>query len=134
MSNLSDDPELRKILESKARQLSSMSTGEEGELVVHLDETTFDDFISKNKVVVVDFWAPWCAPCHMLAPVIEELAHEHPEIKFAKVNADQNPGISSRYYVMSLPTILVFKDGEVVDQIIGAVPKEALEAKLKWLQ
>jgi thioredoxin len=82
-------------------------------------------------VTVVDFWAEWCAPCFILAPIIEELARDYPQVGFGKLNTDENPEIASRYGVMSLPTVLLFKDGEPVDAIIGAVPREMIEARLK---
>ncbi|MCY0860442.1 MAG: thioredoxin [Sulfolobaceae archaeon] len=134
----SGDPELQKILEEKAKQLLSKETSEEefkSGIVNHLDSKNFDKFIKRFKVAVVDFWAEWCAPCLILAPVIEELASEYLNVGFGKINSDENPDISAAYGIMSLPTVLIFKNGEVVDEVIGAVPREEIEERLKrWLE
>lgn len=130
-----NDPELQKLLENKMKQLmkSNEKKEENKELVAHLDSTNFDSFIASHKVAVVDFWAEWCAPCLILAPVIEELAHDYPQVGFGKVNSDENPDISARYGVMSLPTVIFFKNGEPVDEVIGAVPREEIESRIKML-
>ena len=86
-----------------------------------------DEVINSDKPVLVDFWAIWCGPCQMLAPIVEELSEEHPEIKFAKVNTDQQPMLAQEYGIYSIPTLLLFKDGKIVDKMVGAVPKEQLE-------
>ncbi|AOL17029.1 thioredoxin [Sulfolobus sp. A20] len=130
MTEETKDPELQKILEEKFNKIVKK---EEDELVRHLDSKTFDDFITKNKIAVVDFWAEWCAPCFILSPIIEELARDYPQIGFGKINSDENPEISARYSVMSLPTVIFFKNGEPVDAVIGAVPREEIEEKLKAL-
>lgn len=123
------DPELEKLLEEKAKRLMQQPKPE----VAHLDSKNFDTFVSSHKVAVIDFWAEWCAPCFILAPIIEELARDYPQIGFGKVNSDENPDISSRYGVMSLPTVIFFKDGEPVDEVIGAVPREEIEIRIKNL-
>ncbi|TRN00260.1 thioredoxin [Sulfolobus sp. F1] len=130
MTEETKDPELQKILEEKFNKIVKK---EEDELVRHLDSKTFDDFITKNKIAVVDFWAEWCASCFILSPIIEELARDYPQIGFGKINSDENPEISARYSVMSLPTVIFFKNGEPVDAVIGAVPREEIEEKLKAL-
>ncbi|TRM82924.1 thioredoxin [Sulfolobus sp. A20-N-F6] len=130
MTEETKDPELQKILEEKFNKIVKK---EEDELVRHLNSKTFDDFITKNKIAVVDFWAEWCAPCFILSPIIEELARDYPQIGFGKINSDENPEISARYSVMSLPTVIFFKNGEPVDAVIGAVPREEIEEKLKAL-
>ena len=82
--------------------------------------------------VVVDLWAPWCGPCHMIAPVLEELAREHAgRVKIVKVNVDEEPEISARYGVTGIPTLLVLRDGREVDRIVGAAPKQQLLARLQ---
>ncbi|QIW24918.1 thioredoxin [Sulfolobus sp. S-194] len=124
------DPELEKLLEKKAKEL--MSQKPKGE-VVHLDSKNFDSFLASHKIAVIDFWAEWCAPCLILAPIIEELAEDYPQVGFGKLNSDENPDIAARYGVMSLPTVIFFKDGEPVDEIIGAVPREELEIRIKNL-
>ena len=85
---------------------------------------------SKSKPSVVDFWAPWCGPCHMISPIVEELDGEYGgKIGFFKLNTDESPDIASRYNVMSIPTVMVFKDGEVADIVVGVTSKATLKAK-----
>jgi thioredoxin 1 len=101
--------------------------------VHELQDVTFDAEVLKSEVpVLVDFWAPWCAPCRMIAPAVEQLANEYEgKAKFGKVNIDDFPVIAQRYHIHSIPTVLVFKDGEPVNQVMGAVPKKYLEEMLK---
>ena len=95
-------------------------------------DATFDVEVLKNsKPVIVDYWAEWCGPCRQVAPVLEEIAREHGDkIDVVKLNIDQNPAVSTRYKIMAIPTMSVFKDGEVVKQIVGAKPKAALLREL----
>jgi thioredoxin 1 len=91
------------------------------------DASFADDVLSADKPVLVDFWAEWCGPCKMVAPVLEEIAGEHAEqLTIAKVNIDENPQIARQYQIMSIPTMSVFKGGEIVKTIVGAKPKAAL--------
>jgi len=95
-----------------------------------LDEAVFDQAVSSG-LVVVDFWAPWCGPCRMMTPVVEELSGEYgTKVSFCKLNVDEYSAPAVRYQVMSIPTFLVFKDGRLVDRIIGALPKEKLKARI----
>ncbi|HER54594.1 MAG TPA: thioredoxin [Candidatus Bathyarchaeota archaeon] len=104
----------------------------EGKGVVALTSSNFDSFINSDVPVIVDFWADWCMPCRMMAPVMEELAQAYDgKAKFGKVNVDQNNQISSRYGIMSIPHFLVFKNGKVVQKIVGAVGRGPLEDALK---
>jgi thioredoxin 1 len=99
---------------------------------VHLSEAGFDEFISNHKLCVIDFWAEWCAPCRFLEPIVEELAREYAgKAAFGKLNVDDNPRIAERYEIMSIPTLLVFKDGQPVHTIVGAMPKGALIEQLR---
>ncbi|MEM0165186.1 MAG: thioredoxin [Saccharolobus sp.] len=132
MTDEINDPELQKILSEKLKQMTSNKNQKNGQ-VVHLDSKNFDEFIKNNQVAVVDFWAEWCAPCLILAPVIEELAKDYPQVGFGKLNSDENPDIAARYGVMSLPTVILFKNGEPVDAVLGAVPREEIEYRLKSL-
>ena len=92
------------------------------------------EVIQANSLVLVDFWAVWCGPCRMVAPTVEELAKEYAEtLKVVKLNTDDNPDIASRYKIMGIPTLMFFKDGQKVDQVVGAVPKPQLKAKIDSL-
>jgi len=100
---------------------------------VELNGSNFADTI-KEGVTLVDFWAPWCGPCRMIAPVIEELAEEYEgKAVIAKVNTDEAPEVAGQFGIRSIPTVLFFKDGELVDQMIGAAPKAQYVAKLDAL-
>ncbi len=91
----------------------------------------FDELLRRFPAVVVDFWAEWCMPCRMIAPIVQELAEAYRgRMVFAKLNVDENPSTASRYNIMSIPTLLVFRDGKLVDQIVGALPRSLLESRL----
>jgi thioredoxin 1 len=97
----------------------------------HLNKENFEEIIKNNEKVVVDFWASWCMPCKMVAPIFEKIAEKYKnEIIFAKLNVDENPDIASEFGIMSIPTFLVFKNGEVVGKIVGAIPEKILEEKI----
>jgi len=104
---------------------------EEEALVLELTESNFDQVVKDYPLLVVDCWAEWCAPCKKVAPVIEELAEDYQgKITFAKLNVDYNPSAVGRYQLMSIPTLLIFKNGELVEQKVGAMPKTVLESVL----
>jgi thioredoxin 1 len=99
---------------------------------VHLNDSNFTGETARYPLMLVDFWAPWCGPCRMVAPVIDQLAREYAgKVVFGKVNVDENPIISNTFGIASIPTMMVFKGGKVVDVMIGAMPKGQIEMKLK---
>lgn len=92
------------------------------------------EVLKAGSLVMVDFWAVWCGPCRMIAPTVEELAKEYAgKVKVMKLNTDENPEIASRYKIMGIPTIMFFRDGQKLDQVVGAVPKPQLKAKIDSL-
>ena len=95
------------------------------------DNTFQAEVLESEKPVLVDFWAPWCGPCRVVAPVLEEIAEERPELRIVKLNTDENPQVASQYQVLSIPTLILFKNGEAVKKVIGAYPKRKLEAELE---
>ncbi len=102
--------------------------------VTHLADSTFNNFINSSPIAVVDCWASWCGPCRMIAPIIEELAKQYAgKIVFGKLNVDENHEIPVKYGIMSIPTLLFFKNGQHVDTLIGAVPKSVIEQKINQL-
>jgi thioredoxin 1 len=99
---------------------------------IEVTDDTFESTIADNKLVLVDFWAPWCGPCRMVAPVLDEIAGEHGDkVTIAKVNTDENQVVASKHGIMSIPTMMLFKDGEKIDQMVGALPKPQIMAKLE---
>jgi thioredoxin len=105
------------------------------EWLQHLDERNYDEaLVAAEGVMMVDFWAEWCGPCRAIGPVLEDLARTSKgAVTLAKVNVDENPGLAARYGIRSIPTILFVKDGKVRDQVVGAVPKAQIQAKLATL-
>ena len=94
---------------------------------ININKNNFqNEIMDSEKTVLLDFWAPWCAPCRMVAPIIEEIAGERPDIKVGKINVDEQPELASKFGIMSIPTLVVMKNGKIVQQISGARPKSAI--------
>ena len=112
-----------------------LTDGQDLDRPVDITDRTFDsEVLSFQGPVLVDCWAPWCGPCRMVGPVLEQLASEYAgRVKVAKLNVDENPQIASRYSIRSIPTMLLFKKGEMVNSMVGALPKEEIERHLKSL-
>ena len=91
----------------------------------------FDSIVNDSLPVLVDFWAPWCGPCRMLSPIVDEVAEERSDVKVGKVNVDEQPDLAAQFGVMSIPTLVVFKNGEEIDRSVGALPKARLQALLE---
>ncbi len=104
-----------------------------GDKVITVGDANFEEEILKSDIpALVDFWASWCAPCRAIAPIIEEMAETYSgKVKIAKLNVDENPATPGKYGVRGIPTLILFKDGKVVDQLVGAVPKAQIENLIK---
>ena len=99
--------------------------------ITEVTDTNFQaEVLESDQPVLVDFWAPWCGPCRVVAPVLEEIAGERDDLRIVKLNTDENPQTAGSYGIMSIPTMILFKHGQPVKQIVGAKPKRALEAEL----
>jgi thioredoxin 1 len=131
------DEELERIKQKKLRELLQASdTFSNPSQSFHntpiiVTDVTFQQTIQQHALVVVDCWAIWCAPCRMIAPVIESLAQDYVgKIVFAKLDVDQNPQVSHQYQIQSIPTLLIFKHGRLIDRLVGALPRQLLEPRI----
>ena len=98
---------------------------------ININKNNFqNEVLNSEKKVLLDFWAPWCGPCRMVAPILDEIAAERPDVKIAKVNVDEEAELAGRFSVFSIPTLVVFKDGKVVNQSVGARPKSSILSML----
>ena len=98
---------------------------------ININNNNFlSEVMSSEKKVLLDFWAPWCGPCRMVVPMVEEIAKERPDIKVGKINVDENPELATRFGIMSIPTLVVMENGKIVNQATGARPKNAILAML----
>lgn len=98
--------------------------------IVITKENFDSDVLKAEGTVLVDFWATWCGPCRMLSPIVDEVASERPDVKVGKINVDEQPELAQQFGIMSIPTLLVFKNGEKVQESVGLIPKEKVEALL----
>jgi thioredoxin 1 len=123
-----EDEELERIKAEKMKEIMS----QQNPGVVELNSSSFDNFLKTNLAIVVDLWADWCMPCRIMAPVMEELAKDYAgKALFARVDVDRNSEIANRYRIMSIPHFLIFKNGTLVEKIVGAVGRGPLENALK---
>lgn len=131
---ISEEDELKRIKERKMRELMKEfkeKKGMTGE-VIHITDSNFSKVVGENSLVLVDFFADWCMPCRMMAPIVEELAKEYAgKVLVGKINVDENPATADQFQVFSIPTLVIMKSGEEVDRIVGFVPKSQIEARLK---
>ena len=135
-----EDEELERMKRRKLEEMMGRVTGRTEEVKpssktsgkpVDLTDATFTKFVKDNAMAVVDVWAPWCGPCRFVSPVVEEIARDYAgRIAFGKLNVDQNRRVASEYGIMGIPTILVFKNSKLVDQIVGAMPRQGLEPRI----
>jgi thioredoxin 1 len=126
-----DQPTQNKPIQEKPTQEVHVQGTPLHDKPIHITDDAFDKVVKENRYVVVDFWAEWCRPCHAIAPTIEELARKYAgKVVFAKINSDENQRKFQEYGVMGIPTLLFFKDGKLVDQVIGAMPKAQFEQRV----
>ena len=123
--------ELEQIRERKISELQEQMSTPKIDKPIVVSDRNFDQTTKSYPLLVVDCWAAWCAPCRAIAPIVDELAKEYSgKVVFGKLNVDENPETTQRFGVMAIPTLLVMKDGQEVDRVVGIVPKNQLEAKV----
>ena len=132
---MGEDPELEKILARKLKLMKEASENKKEDSAADkptvLTDETFKETVKNHPFVVVDCWASWCTPCRMIAPIIDELARDYTgRILFGKLDVDESSEVVEQYQVMSIPTLLIFKDGKFVDRIVGAQPRNMLESNI----
>jgi thioredoxin 1 len=129
-----EDEELRRIKEKKLKELMRLK-GKKQEMSakpVPVTDSNFSETVNKHSLALIDCWAPWCGPCIVVSPIVEELAKEYAgKVLFGKLNVDENPKTAGRFQIFGIPTLLIIKDGKQVDRIVGLVPKGHIEARLK---
>ena len=119
---MSEDPEIAKIMQKKLDAMINQKAQPKIEPgIIDLNNSNFEQIISAENLTLVDFWAEWCGPCKSMHPIFESLAKQYPNVKFARVNVDQNQNISMKFAVQSIPTFIMFKSGKIIDKMMGAV-------------
>lgn len=131
---MSENDEIEKIRRKKMEKImreKASASVQKTDKPVEVTDLNFNDVIKSSRLVVIDCWAQWCAPCRMMAPIVDELAREYAgKVLFGKLNIDENQRMPAEYQIMSIPTFLIFREGVFVGRIIGAMPKKALEQKI----
>ena len=123
--------ELEQIRERKLRKLMNQMSTPSIEKPIVVSDRNFDQTVKSYPLIVVDCWAAWCAPCRAIAPMVDEMAKEYTgKVVFGKLNVDENPETAQKFGVMAIPTLLIMKNGQEVDRIVGVLPKNQLEAKV----
>jgi thioredoxin 1 len=137
MVNQFEDTELDEIKKKKIAEMleraieQKLSQNPSGKPIT-LTDANFSREVEKQKIIVVDFWAPWCGPCRMVGPIIEELSREYAgKVAFGKLNVDENPIVPNSFGIQGIPTLIIFKNGKSVEMIVGAAPKYQIEAKFR---
>jgi thioredoxin 1 len=129
-----EDEELRRIKEKKLKELMRLK-GKKQEMSakpVPVTDSHFSETVDKHALALIDCWAPWCGPCVVISPIVEELAKEYAgKVLFGKLNVDENPRTAGRFQIFGIPTLLIIRNGKEVDRIVGLVPKDQIEARLK---
>jgi thioredoxin 1 len=123
----------KKLEELKKRYLNGGKNMDDDfpDAPLKITDSDIDKYIKKYKTIIIDCWAPWCGPCRMVGPIIEELAKEmQGKIVFGKLNVDENPVTSAKHQIMSIPTLLIFKNGTLIDRFVGAMPKDQLRQQI----
>ena len=119
---MAEDPEIAKIMQKKLDAMINQKAQPKIEPgIIDLNNSNFEQIISAENLTLVDFWAEWCGPCKSMHPIFESLARQYPNVKFARVNVDQNQNISMKFAVQSIPTFIMFKSGKIIDKMMGAV-------------
>lgn len=138
LSESEEELELKRIRARKMQELMKKAVEKPGEMQKILNapmlvgDANFDDIVRQHPLTVIDCWAAWCGPCRMITPIIDELAKDYAgKVVFGKLNVDENPKTAMRFNIMSIPTLLIMKNGKEIDRIIGAVPKQSIEARLR---
>jgi len=129
-----ENEELRRIKDKKLRELMKRQEKKQemSTKPIPVTDSNFNEIVDKNSLALIDCWAPWCGPCVVISPVVEELAKEYAgKVLFGKLNVDENPRTAERFRIFGIPTLLIIRNGKEVDRIVGLVPKDQIEAHLK---